>query len=154
MRARSQRAWLIAVAGVLLAGAVTLVMSALGDNASYSRTPTEVVNGNVVSVGERIRIGGLVGTDSVKRGPGTLIKFEITDGEYGVNVSYDDLPPDLFEEGQGIVAEGIMQPDGSIQATRLVARHDESYMPKEAYEALKAAGGEAAVDAAKYGEIS
>jgi len=154
MRARSQRAWLIAVAGVLLVGAVTLVMSALGDNASYSRTPTEIVTGNIVSIGERVRIGGLVGTDSVERGPGALIKFEITDGEYGVDVTYDDLPPDLFEEGQGIVAEGVYQPDGSLKATRLVARHDESYMPKEAYDALKAAGGEAAVEAAKYGETS
>ncbi|ACT58965.1 cytochrome c maturation protein CcmE [Hirschia baltica] len=152
MRARSQRAWLIGVAGVLLVGAVALVMSALGDNASYSRTPTEIVTGNVVTVGERVRIGGLVGVDSIERGPGTLIKFEITDGEYGVNVAYDDLPPDLFEEGQGIVAEGIIQVDGSLQATRLVARHDESYMPKEAYDALKAAGGEAAAKAAQYND--
>lgn len=152
MRARSQRAWLIAVAGVLLVGAVVLVMSALGDNASYSRTPTEVVTGNIVTVGERVRIGGLVGVDSVERGPGALIKFAITDGEHDVNVSFDELPPDLFEEGQGIVAEGVIQVDGSLKATRLVARHDESYMPKEAYDALKAAGGEAAAEVSKYND--
>ncbi|MFC7290875.1 cytochrome c maturation protein CcmE [Hirschia litorea] len=152
MRARSQRAWLIAVAGVLLVGAVALVMSALGDNASYSRTPTEVMTGNIVSTGERVRIGGLVGVDSIKRGPNAIIKFAITDGTNDVFVTYDDLPPDLFEEGQGIVAEGIIQADGSLKATRLVARHDESYMPKEAYDALKAAGGETAVRASMYKE--
>lgn len=149
MRARSQRAWLIGVAGVLLVGAVALVMSALGDNASYSRTPTEVVTENIVKVGERIRIGGLVGVDSIAQ-DGALVKFEITDGEFGVNVVYDGLTPDLFEEGQGIVAEGVYQADGSVVASRLVARHDESYMPKEAYEALKAAGGEDAVKASTY----
>ena len=151
MRARSQRAWLIGVAGLLSAGAAVLVFSALGDSVSYSRTPTQIITGTDVTVGDRVRIGGLVGVGSIERGPGALLKFVITDGNHDVRVTYDDLPPDLFDEGQGIVAEGVMGPDGALKATRLVARHDESYMPKEAYEALKEAGGEEAAKAAMYG---
>ena len=79
-----------------------------------------------------------------------MVHFAITDGTYDVNVSYDGLPPDLFDEGQGIVAEGVVLPDGSVKASRLVARHDENYMPKEAYDALKDAGGEDAARAAMY----
>ena len=149
MRARSQRAWLIAVAGALLAGAAALVFSSLGDNLNYTRTPTEMVEGSV-SPGTRVRVGGLVGVDSIVRDQGSTTLFAITDGVYDVNVSYDGLTPDLFEEGQGIVAEGVVLADGSVSATRLVARHDENYMPKEAYDALKEAGGDAAEDASSY----
>jgi cytochrome c-type biogenesis protein CcmE len=138
------------VSGALLAGAAALVVSSLGDNASYSRSPSEIVVGGEGKPGDRLRIGGLVGVDSISQLEGATIQFEITDGEHGVWVTYDDLTPDLFEEGQGIVAEGVLQSNGVLKASRLVARHDESYMPKEAYDALKAAGGDAAVDASTY----
>ena len=153
MRARAQRAWLIGGAGVLLAGAAALVFFALGDTVSYSRTPSQIVKDGV-EAGTRLRIGGLVGVDSIKRGPGTLLSFDITDGVHDVSVRFSDIPPDLFEEGQGIVAEGVLEPDGVLAANRLVARHDENYMPKEAYEAIKAAGGKDAADAARYGGAS
>ncbi len=148
MRARSQRAWLIAVAGVLLIGAAVLVFSALGDTVAYSRSPTQVIEDNV-RAGSRLRVGGLVGVDSIRQ-EGVNLKFEITDGINDLRVTYDDIAPDLFDEGQGIVAEGVLGPDGVLKATRLVARHDENYMPKEAYDALKEAGGEAAVREAQY----
>ncbi len=150
MRARSQRAWLIGVAGLLLVGAATLVFSALGDNVAYSRSPTQVVTGTDISPGDRLRVGGLVGVDSIQHADDGEVSFEVTDGEHSVFVRYTGLTPDLFEEGQGIVAEGVYGADGWLEATRLLARHDESYMPKEAYEALKAAGGEAAVGASSY----
>lgn len=149
MRARSQRAWLIAVAGVLLAGAAFLVFSSLGDNLNYVRTPTQMTE-ETVSVGTRVRVGGLVGVDSIEHGQGSLLKFAITDGVNDVFVSYDGLTPDLFEEGQGMVAEGVVQPDGTVMASRLVARHDENYMPKEVYDSLKAAGGLEAESASTY----
>ena len=149
MRARSQRAWLIAIAGALLAGAAVLVFNSLGDNLNYTRTPTNMVQDSVPA-GTRVRVGGLVGVDSILNGEGAMVHFAITDGTYDVNVSYDGLPPDLFDEGQGIVAEGVVLPDGSVKASRLVARHDENYMPKEAYDALKDAGGEDAAHAAMY----
>lgn len=150
MRARSQRAWLIAVAGVLLIGAVALVFSALGENVSYSRSPTQVVEESI-RPGTRVRVGGLVGVDSIQRN-GINLAFDITDGMHDLRVRYDQIPPDLFDEGQGIVAEGVIAADGVLDASRLVARHDENYMPKEAYDALKEAGGEDAARAAMYGE--
>ena len=148
MRARSQRAWLIGIAGILLTGAAWLVFTSLGSSLNYTRSPTQLSEEGITP-GTRVRIGGLVGVDSISQS-GAVISFAVTDGMNEVNVRYDGLPPDLFEEGQGIVAEGLVEADGSVTATRLVARHDENYMPKEAYDALKEAGGEDAVRAASY----
>jgi len=93
-----------------------------------------------VNPGTRIRIGGLVKEGSVSRGESLAVRFEVTDGKSTVPVSYQGLLPDLFREGQGIVAEGALDPAGTFRADSVLAKHDETYMPKEVADALKKQG--------------
>lgn len=89
----------------------------------------------------RIRLGGMVEEGSLHRqSPGTLITFRVTDGQHTLSVEYTGITPDLFREGQGVIAEGILSPEGVFQATHLLAKHDENYMPREVAETLKAQG--------------
>ncbi len=140
MRLRKrQRLTLIALAGLLLAGATALVLAALGDNLAFFISPSEVAAGTY-KPGQRFRLGGLVEAGSVARDPATgLVRFSVTDEVNAVPVTYGGLLPDLFREGQGIVAEGTLRPDGTFEATEVLAKHDESYMPPEAAEALRRA---------------
>jgi len=88
-----------------------------------------------------VRIGGLVETHSLSRGPdGRQISFRVTDGASNLAVVYEGLLPDLFREGQGVVAEGKLRPDGVFAATTVLAKHDENYMPREVVDALKQSG--------------
>lgn len=123
--------------GVLLlllgVGAATgLVLTALKDNVSYFRTPTEIISGHYPEhdTGRSLRLGGMVEKDSVKH-DGTVITFRVTDFSNTLPVRYEGLAPDLFREGQGVIAEGKMATDGVFQANRILAKHDEKYMPPE-----------------------
>jgi len=123
--------------GVLLlllgVGAATaLVLTALKDNVSYFRTPTEIVTGNYAerASGRGLRLGGMVEKDSVQH-TGTMVTFRVTDFSNTLAIRYEGLLPDLFREGQGVIAEGKMGPDGTFQADRILAKHDEKYMPPE-----------------------
>ena len=90
--------------------------------------------------GQRFRLGGLVETGSVVRGEGTTVRFVITDRAKTLAVSYTGVLPDLFREGQGVVAEGTLEPDGIFHADNVLAKHDENYMPPEVAKKLKAQG--------------
>jgi cytochrome c-type biogenesis protein CcmE len=135
---RQRRVALIAVALAVLGLAVGLALYALSGSIVFFHTPTEIAQG-VVAPGARLRVGGLVKEGSVVRA-GDRIAFVVTDTANEVKVAYSGIVPDLFREGQGVVAEGVLRPDGSILADSVLAKHDERYMPREAVEALKRQG--------------
>jgi cytochrome c-type biogenesis protein CcmE len=93
-----------------------------------------------IKPGTRIRLGGLVKEGSVWRGDALAVRFDVTDGRSTIPVSYQGLLPDLFREGQGVVAEGALDPTGTFRADSVLAKHDETYMPKEVADALKKQG--------------
>jgi cytochrome c-type biogenesis protein CcmE len=139
MRLRKrQRLQLVVVALVLLGGASGLVLYALSDTVAFFVTPSEIAEGKV-EVDRRFRLGGLVVPGSIRRDDGT-VAFMLTDQASEVQVRYRGLLPDLFREGQGIVAQGQLDGQGVFVASEVLAKHDESYMPPEAAEALKRAG--------------
>ena len=137
---------LLVVGGFLLtfSAAAALVLMAFEENIVFFYSPTELsrkLEQNLISPNRRLRIGGLVEDGSVGReGDGLTITFRVTDTVKVVPIRFRGLLPDLFREGQGIVAEGSMAPDGTFVATEVLAKHDENYMPKEVAEALKQAG--------------
>jgi cytochrome c-type biogenesis protein CcmE len=139
MTRRQRRLSLIGAALGVLALAVVLVLGALKDSIVFFNSPTDVVEKNV-GPGTRIRIGGLVKEGSVRRGESLAVQFEVTDGRSTVPVAYQGLLPDLFREGQGVVAEGALDPTGTFRADSVLAKHDETYMPKEVADALKKQG--------------
>ncbi|MDZ4761678.1 MAG: cytochrome c maturation protein CcmE [Alphaproteobacteria bacterium] len=146
MRKRSQRLWLIGSAALLVAGATGLAATALKDTVAYFYAPSDLVEKDAVRPGQSARVGGLVEEGSVTKGEGAEIRFRITDGAHAAQVSYNGLLPDLFEEGQGVVAEGKFDASGQLVAQRVLARHDENYMPREVYEALKNKAGAEGAD--------
>ena len=137
-RRRQQRALLIVVCGVVVAIATALILFAMSSQITFNRTPTQIAAGEV-QPGTKIRIGGLVEQGSVQR-DGDVVSFSITDGVNRVPATYDDILPDLFREGQGVVAEGALDASGLFVAERVLARHDENYIPKEVADALKEQG--------------
>lgn len=146
MRKRSQRLWVISVAAVLAVGAVALAAVALKDTVAYFYTPSDVVNKQADIAGKSARVGGLVEKGSVKHTSDGLLHFRITDGPHALDVSFDQIPPDLFGEGQGVVAEGKFDANGALIAKRVLAKHDESYMPKEVYDSIRKRAGEEGVE--------
>jgi cytochrome c-type biogenesis protein CcmE len=136
---KGRRLALIAVALGVVAGAAGLALYALSDNIVFFYSPSEIVQKNVQS-GARMRIGGLVALGSVVKAAGDRLDFSITDGANQVKVSYAGLPPDLFREGQGVVAEGVLEGPGRLRAETILAKHDERYMPREVVDALKKQG--------------
>jgi cytochrome c-type biogenesis protein CcmE len=130
---------LIGAALGILAVAVALVLNALRDSIVFFNSPTDVVE-KQVKPGVRIRVGGLVKEGSVQRGDGPVVQFEVTDGRSTVPVAYRGLLPDLFREGQGVVAEGALDSTGTFRADSVLAKHDETYMPKEVADALRKQG--------------
>ena len=137
---RKQRRLALIAAGVGVLGiAAALVLTALKDSIVFFNSPTEVAEKNV-KPGTRLRIGGLVKEGSVSRGDGLAVRFAVTDGKHTVPVAYQGVLPDLFREGQGVVAEGALDPNGTFRADSVLAKHDETYMPKEVAEALKKQG--------------
>jgi cytochrome c-type biogenesis protein CcmE len=139
MTRKQRRLSLIGAALGVLALAVALVLVALKDSIVFFNSPTDVVEKHV-KPGMRIRIGGLVKEGSVQRGDSLAVRFEVTDGRSTIPVAYQGLLPDLFREGQGIVAEGALDGSGTLRADSVLAKHDETYMPKEVADALKKQG--------------
>jgi cytochrome c-type biogenesis protein CcmE len=139
MTRRRRRLTLIGAALVVLALSVGLVLFALEDSIVFFNSPTDLVE-KQIKAGQRMRIGGLVKEGSVSRGDNLAVRFAVTDGTSTVTVAYQGLLPDLFREGQGIVAEGALDANGTFRADSVLAKHDETYMPKEVAEALKKQG--------------
>ena len=140
MRPSRRRLYLVVTALVALGAATALVLSALEDAIVFFYVPSDLAE-KAIRPGQRLRLGGLVAEDSVAREPGgTRVRFVITDLVETVPVRYDGILPDLFREGQGVVAEGILGPDGVFEASDVLAKHDENYMPPEVAEALKKSG--------------
>ncbi|MFT5162135.1 MAG: cytochrome c-type biogenesis protein CcmE [Alteromonadaceae bacterium] len=144
MNPRRKRRLYIAIASVTsFAIALGLILYALGQNIDLFYTPSEIVDGKAPDgvkphIGQRLRIGGLVVPGSVKRDEETLeVSFNLIDSGPLVNVVYTGLLPDLFREGQGIVAQGILVGPSKIEAFEVLAKHDEEYMPPEVAEAIK-----------------
>jgi len=136
---KGRRLAIIGTAGLVLAGAAGLALNAMRDTIVFFRSPSEVAS-NVVLPGTRFRLGGLVHTGSVKRGTDQIVEFKVGDGAASVPVRYKGLLPDLFRERQGVVTEGVLSPAGVFVADTVLARHDETYMPREVADALKAQG--------------
>src|SRR5664279_461674 len=124
--------------GVLAFDAV-LVLSALSDSIVFFNSPTDIAEKHLAA-GTRIRVGGLVKPGSLERGANLQVRFEVTDGKSDIPVRYQGIVPDLFREGQGVVAEGKIENDGIFVADTVLAKHDERYMPKEVVDALKKTG--------------
>jgi cytochrome c-type biogenesis protein CcmE len=139
MTRKQRRLTLIGAGVAVLAVAVGLVLSALRDSIVFFNSPTDIVEKHIAP-GTRVRLGGLVKPGSVERGQQLGIRFAVTDGKSDVPVAYRGLLPDLFREGQGVVAEGTLAPGGTFQADTILAKHDERYMPKEVADALKKSG--------------
>ena len=135
---KKRRIQVIAIALVCLTAATAIIGYALRDGINFFRSPTEVVDNPPVAT-EVFRIGGLVEEGSISRGVGNEVNFNVTDGNAIVAVSYTGILPDLFEEGQGMVAQGRYI-NGVFQASEVLAKHDETYMPREVIDALKEQG--------------
>jgi cytochrome c-type biogenesis protein CcmE len=139
MTRKQRRLTLIGTAAVVLASAAGLILYALNDQIVFFQTPTDVV-AKQIPAGQRIRLGGLVEDGSVQRSDDAKVSFRVTDTANTVAVTYVGILPDLFREGQGVVTEGIVGPDGIFRADSVLAKHDENYVPKEVADALKAQG--------------
>jgi cytochrome c-type biogenesis protein CcmE len=135
---KQRRIQIIALAAVALIGATGLIGYAMQDGINFFRSPSQVLS-EPPAPGETFRIGGLVVEGSVKRGEGTEVAFAVTDTNATVPVRYKGVLPDLFGEGQGMIALGRMEGETFV-ATEVLAKHDETYMPKEVVEALKEQG--------------
>ena len=137
MKPRHKRFAMIGVGIAALAIAATLVMNAFQKNLVFFFTPSQVA-ANEAPQGRSFRIGGMVVPGSVKREPdGVTVKFVVTDTAKDIPVYYRGALPDLFREGKGVVTQGRLGPDGVFQASEVLAKHDENYMPPEAAAALK-----------------
>ena len=121
-----------------LGGATALVAAAFRDNLVFFYSPSELAARPVIA-NQRIRIGGLVENQTFAKEDGSHISFRVTDGKTDIAVTYDGILPDLFREGQGVVAEGRIK-DGVFVASTVLAKHDEKYMPPEVAAALKKSG--------------
>jgi len=129
---------LVIIIGVGIAAIVA--MQALNENMLFFISPTDVEEQNLPA-GKRFRLGGLVAAGSVARASDSLaVAFVVTDGAKSVDVRFDGILPDLFREGQGIIAIGELSPDGHFEASDVLAKHDENYMPPEVADALEKAG--------------
>jgi cytochrome c-type biogenesis protein CcmE len=142
MNPRKQRRLAFAITLLLAGGgAAGLAVFALQDNVLFFYSPTDVKDHpEKVPAGRAFRIGGLVQTGSVKRDAGLEVHFVVTDGKNAVPVNFSGVLPDLFREGQGVVALGTRASDGVFNASEILAKHDEKYMPPEVVDALKRSG--------------
>ncbi|HEX2655952.1 MAG TPA: cytochrome c maturation protein CcmE [Xanthobacteraceae bacterium] len=139
MTRKQRRLSLIGVGLAVLGLAVLLVASALRDNIVFFNSPTDVVERHV-NPGARIRLGGLIKPGSIMRNDNMSVRFAVTDGNKDILVTYTGVLPDLFREGQGVVAEGALDGAGLFKAETILAKHDENYMPKEVADTLKKQG--------------
>jgi len=132
---KRRRLWFVAALLAASAGGTALVLSALKDNVVYFYSPSDLA-AKSVEPGVALRIGGLVAQGSVTRGPGAEVHFVVTDGRKQIPVTYTGVLPDLFREGQGVVAAGALDSGGVFAASEILAKHDERYMPPEVVDAL------------------
>ena len=138
MKRKAQRLYFILLGGLAVATGIALVLTAFEDSIVFFYSPSDLTQ-QTISPGQRIRIGGLVEAGSVIK-DGDTVTFTVTDTAETLSISYRGILPDLFREGQGIVAEGALLASGVFQASDVLAKHDENYMPPEVADALKAAG--------------
>lgn len=137
---RKKRLLIVLAIVVGVGAAVALALVALQQNINLFYTPTQIAVGEAPQ-GIRIRAGGLVETGSVQRDAHSLkVSFQVTDGSHSVTIQYQGILPDLFREGQGIVALGKVDDQGRLQADEVLAKHDENYMPPEVAQALEQNG--------------
>lgn len=140
MTPKKRRRLAFAVALVIAgAGGAALVVGGLKDNVLYFYSPSDIAAKHVAP-GVNFRIGGLVQKGSVVKGPRAEVRFVVTDGRASVPVTYEGVLPDLFREGQGVVALGALTDAGVFDASQVLAKHDEKYMPPEVVDALKRSG--------------
>jgi cytochrome c-type biogenesis protein CcmE len=143
-RKRRLIAVLLILAGVAVAGTITFY--SLQQNMLYFQSPSEIAQLSMPT-GRQFRLGGLVKTGSVERAnDGLAVQFTVTDGLKEIRVHYVGILPDLFREGQGVIARGALNESGMFQASEILAKHDEKYMPPEVADALKKAGHPAAAN--------
>lgn len=135
---KRQRLLLLLVSLAVAGAAATLMITAFRDNIVFFFSPSEIAQKNLPE-GARVRVGGLVEAGSVLR-DGTRLTFSVTDGAARLVISYNGIAPDLFREGQGVVAEGLWNGRDAVEARKLLAKHDEKYMPPEVADALKKTG--------------
>jgi cytochrome c-type biogenesis protein CcmE len=138
---RKRRRLYVVVAAMLCLGAASaLMLAAFQDSIVFFRSPTDIAE-KPLAPSQRFRLGGLVEEKSVRKlDNGTTTAFRVTDLSKTIEVTYRGILPDLFREGQGVIAEGKLGADGVFVASEVLARHDENYMPKEVAEALKKSG--------------
>lgn len=139
MTRKQRRLTLIGFGLAVLASAAALVLFSLNDSIVFFISPSDIAN-NKAAPGARVRLGGLVKLGSVERGDNLQVRFEVTDGNKAIPVGYRGVVPDLFREGQGVIAEGYVEPDGTFRADTVLAKHDENYMPREIVDTLKKQG--------------
>jgi cytochrome c-type biogenesis protein CcmE len=139
MTRKQRRLILIGASLGVLAVAATLVLSVLRDSIVFFNSPTDITEKHI-ALGTRMRIGGLVKPGSIERGDNLVVLFAVTDGKTDIRVRYNGIVPDLFREGQGVVAEGKLESGGTLAADTVLAKHDERYMPREVVDALKKSG--------------
>jgi cytochrome c-type biogenesis protein CcmE len=140
MTRKRRRLWIVVACGIGLGSATALVLLAFNDNLVFFVSPSDLAKST--STGRTVRLGGLVEQDSVVRANGntTATTFRVTDGAKSVNVTYNGILPELFREGQGVVTLGTLKPNGTFVASEVLAKHDETYMPKEVADSLKKSG--------------
>jgi cytochrome c-type biogenesis protein CcmE len=139
MTRKQRRGVLIGTCLMVLGAALGLVLYAMRDSIVFFYSPSEVAEMKVAP-GQRFRLGGLVETGSVVRDEGTTVRFVVTDKSRNLPVTFTGVLPDLFREGQGVVAEGTLAADGVFHADNVLAKHDENYMPPEVAKKLKEQG--------------
>jgi cytochrome c-type biogenesis protein CcmE len=139
MTRKQRRLTLIASAGAVLGLALGLVLFALRDSITFFYGPTELAEKGI-QPGTRLRLGGLVEAGTVVRGQGQTVTFAVTDTKKSVSVTYTGLLPDLFREGQGVITEGVLETGNRFRADSVLAKHDETYMPREVADSLKKQG--------------
>jgi cytochrome c-type biogenesis protein CcmE len=138
MTRKRRRLYFVALGLLGLGTATALMLSAMEDNIVFFFSPTELKE-RAVTTDQRLRVGGLVEQGSLQKN-GDTVRFSVTDNAQTLTIQYTGILPDLFREGQGIVAEGTMGADGVFMARDVLAKHDENYMPPEVAEALKKNG--------------
>lgn len=138
MSPKKRRLWRLGLVALFLGGATLIILTTLTDHLLFFMMPTDALMKKPTMP---IRLGGMVEVGSFHRDDTDLsVTFRVTDGQNGIPVRYQGIVPDLFREGQGVVTEGILSKEGVFEATRLLAKHDETYMPRDVADALKANG--------------
>jgi cytochrome c-type biogenesis protein CcmE len=139
MTRKQRRLILIGSSLGVLAFAVALILSSLRESIVFFNSPTDIAD-NKAAPGKRVRLGGMVKQGSLERGDNLQVRFAVTDGNKDISVNYRGIVPDLFREGQGVIAEGHVEPGGTFTADTVLAKHDENYMPREVVDTLKKQG--------------